>query len=143
MTAGHLEVKNGKYFVVISYQDEYGKRHRKQFATGLPEKGSRRAAEAELSRIKKEFKPPHPALSGDLNPDMLFADYLIKWVEIAKMRIKLLRRAIAGGKAQHRHSLSRGHPCGAEIRLQDGYGGTECRYEGGKAPQKFLSARIP
>lgn len=89
MTAGHLEVKNGKYFVVISYQDEYGKRHRKQFATGLPEKGSRRAAEAELSRIKKEFKPPHPALSGDLNPDMLFADYLIKWVEIAKMRIKL------------------------------------------------------
>lgn len=71
MVAGHLEVKNGKYFVMISYLDEYGKRHRKQFPTGLPEKGNRRNAEAELARIRKEFKPPATVIAGDWSPDML------------------------------------------------------------------------
>ena len=74
---------------MISYLDEYGKRHRKQFPTGLPEKGNRRNAEAELARIRKEFKPPATVMAGDWSPDMLFADYLFQWVEIAKVRIKL------------------------------------------------------
>lgn len=56
---------------MISYLDEYGKRHRKQFPTGLPEKGNRRNAEAELARIRKEFKPPATVIAGDWSPDML------------------------------------------------------------------------
>ncbi len=87
MVAGHLEVKKGYYYAVLSYFDEQGKRQRPWIATGLPEKGNKRRAEAELSRIRHEFVPPVKV--QEMSSDMLFADYLEQWLEIAKVRIKL------------------------------------------------------
>ena len=43
--SGHLQVKKGYYYVVLSYNDNTGKRRVKYFSTGLPQKGNKRKAE--------------------------------------------------------------------------------------------------
>ena len=49
MVSGHLQVKKGYYYAVLSYYDSKNKRHVKYVSTGLPEKGNKRKAEAELA----------------------------------------------------------------------------------------------
>ena len=70
---------------MLSYYNNNGKRRVKYFSTGLPEKGNKRKAEAELAKLRAEFVVPEEA--GDLSSDMLFADYLLEWPEIAKGRL--------------------------------------------------------
>ena len=85
MVAGHLTLKNGRYYAVLNYRNAGGQRKTKWISLGLPEKGNKRKAEAELARLRAEFKPPKEV--GDLSSDMLFADYLLEWLEIAKGRL--------------------------------------------------------
>ena len=85
MVAGHLTLKNGRYYAVLNYRNAGGQRKTKWIALGLPEKGNKRKAEAELARLRAEFEPPKEV--GDLSSDMLFADYLREWLEIAKGRL--------------------------------------------------------
>lgn len=86
MVSGHLQIKKGHYYVVLSYYDNRNKRHVKYVSTGLPEKGNKRKAEAELARIRNEFEPPQEV--GELASDMPFADYLLEWLDIVKVRVK-------------------------------------------------------
>lgn len=86
MVSGHLQVKKGYYYAVLSYYDSKNKRHVKYISTGLPEKGNKRKAEAELVKISNAFEPP--AEIGELCSNMLFADYLLGWLEIVKVRVK-------------------------------------------------------
>ena len=85
MVAGHLTLKNGRYYAVLNYRNGGGQRKTKWISLGLPEKGNKRKAEAELARLRAEFEPPKEV--GDLSSDMLFADYLLEWLEIAKERL--------------------------------------------------------
>ena len=85
MVAGHLTLKNGKYYAVLNYKNAGEQRKTKWISLGLSEKGNKRKAEAELARLRAEFEPPKEA--GDLSSDMLFADYLLEWLEIAKGRL--------------------------------------------------------
>ena len=85
MVAGHLTLKNGRYYAVLNYRNAGGQRKTKWISLGLPEKGNKRKAEAELARLRAEFEPPKEV--GDLSGDMLFADYLLEWLEIAKGRL--------------------------------------------------------
>ena len=85
MVAGHLTLKNGKYYAVLNYKNAGGQRKTKWISLGLPEKGNKRKAEAELARLRAEFEPPKEV--GDLSSDILFADYLLEWLEIAKGRL--------------------------------------------------------
>ena len=85
MVAGHLSVKNGNYYAVLNYKNAEGKRKTKWISLGLPEKGNKRKAEAELAKLRAEFEVPEEV--GDLRSDMLFADYLLEWLEIAKGRL--------------------------------------------------------
>ena len=85
MVAGHLTLKNGRYYAVLNYIAAGGQRKTKWISLGLPEKGNKRKAEAELARLRAEFEPPKEV--GDLSSDMLFADYLLEWLEIAKGRL--------------------------------------------------------
>lgn len=86
MVSGHLQIKKGHYYVVPSYYDNRNKRHVKYVSTGLPEKGNKRKAEAELARIRGEFEPPQEV--GELSSDMPLADYLLQWLDIVKVRVK-------------------------------------------------------
>ena len=85
MVAGHLTLKNGRYYAVLNYRNAGGQRKTKWISLGLPEKGNKRKAEAELARLRAEFEPPKEV--GDLSSDMLLADYLLEWLEIAKGRL--------------------------------------------------------
>ena len=85
MVAGHLTLKNGRYYAVLNYRNAGGQRKTKWISLGLSEKGNKRKAESELARLRAEFEPPKEA--GDLSSDMLFADYLLEWLEIAKGRL--------------------------------------------------------
>ena len=85
MVAGHLTLKNGRYYAVLNYRNAGWQRKTKWISLGLPEKGNKRKAEAELARLRAEFEPPKEV--GDLSSDMLFTDYLLEWLEIAKGRL--------------------------------------------------------
>lgn len=85
MVAGHLTLKNGRYYAVLNYRNTGGQRKTKWISLGLSEKGNKRKAESELARLRAEFEPPKEV--GDLSSDMLFADYLLEWLEIAKGRL--------------------------------------------------------
>ena len=87
MVAGHLSVKNGNYYAVLNYKNAVGQRKTKWMSLGLPEKGNKRKAEAELAKIRAEFEIPEEV--GELSSDMLFADYLAEWLEIAKGRLAI------------------------------------------------------
>ena len=87
MVAGHLAVKSGKYYAVLNYKNAKGERKTKWISLGLPEKGNKRKAEAQLAKIRAEFEIPEEV--GKLSSDMLFADYLLEWLEIAKGRLAI------------------------------------------------------
>ena len=86
MVSGHLQIKKGYYYVVLSYYDNRNKRHVKFVSTGLPEKGNKRKAEAALARVRSEFEPPQEV--GELASNMPFAEYLLEWLDIVKVRVK-------------------------------------------------------
>ena len=53
---GRLAVKNGKYYIVISYKDEQGNYKNKWIATGLDEKNNKRAANDMMREIVGQFE---------------------------------------------------------------------------------------
>ena len=58
MVAGHLTLKNGKYYAVLNYKNAGGQRKTEMDLAGLSEKGNKRKAESELARLRAEFEPP-------------------------------------------------------------------------------------
>ena len=87
MVAGHLEEKNGLYYCVISYYERPGKRIRKWISTGLRVKGNKKKAEKKLLEVRSKYIIPNAA--NDLNTEMLFGDYLRKWLEYRKSAIAI------------------------------------------------------
>ncbi len=85
MVSGHLQIKNGKYYAVLNYQDANNKRKTKWISLNLPEKGNKRKAEEMLIQLRSEFVPPVKV--NDLSGDMPFTEYLLEWVEIARGRL--------------------------------------------------------
>lgn len=102
MVAGHLSVKHGNYYAVLNYKNAEGERKTKWVALGLPEKGNKRKAEAELAKLRAEFEIPEEV--GDLSSDMLFADYLFEWLEIVRGRIAIATYSSYSGVNQKFHS---------------------------------------
>ena len=88
MVAGHLRIKNNIYYMVLSYTDEQTrKRKEKWISTHLTAKGNKTRAEHMLIEARKAFKPPR-SLSGDLNSDMKFSDYMLLWLEIIRPTVE-------------------------------------------------------
>lgn len=81
MVAGHLCEKKGYYYIVLNYTNSYGKRKTKWISTGLPIKGNKKRAEKLLMQERRNFVPEEPEI---IKNDMLFADYMEKWLEIVK-----------------------------------------------------------
>lgn len=86
MVAGHLQEKRGYYHIVLTYLDQNGKRRWKWITTGLPVKGNKKRAEELLRQAQKEFVPEE---DEPVSTEMLYADYLDKWLEIVKPTIQL------------------------------------------------------
>lgn len=80
---GSLQVKNGKYYMVLN-GTENGKRKQRWVSTGLPEKGSKRKAEQMLREQLAQEK------EDDLSsprPDMLVADCIRHWLSCVERRV--------------------------------------------------------
>ena len=96
MVAGHLREKNGIFYIVLSYTDEYGKRKTPSQSTGLPVKGNKKRAEELLqeARQKKaeELKYRKLAASTGMTvvPDELkFTDFLSDWLKMMKNSVEV------------------------------------------------------
>ena len=94
MIAGHLQIKNDYYYMVLSYLDANGKRKQPWFPTGLPIKNNKKRAEKMLLELRQTYVPPAEHKSnGELSADMLKAvgcEYVIC----------RLYGAFAGGRSQ-------------------------------------------
>lgn len=101
---GRLTVKNGKYYVVISYKDEHGKNKQKWTATGLDAKNNKRAAEEVMREIVANFnnkKTPLTQTKTVAKEKLLFGDYLTQWIEIAKPNLQTSTYAGYKGKIKN------------------------------------------
>ena len=81
-------IKKYSYYVVLTYKTYDGKRKTKWQSTGLPTKGNKRRAEAMMRELQDDFEPPVDP-NGPPSKAMLFADFLVQWLEIAKSTVKL------------------------------------------------------
>ena len=83
MVAGHLQEKNGLFYIVLTYPDAAGKRKNKWISTKLPVKGNKKKAEKMLLETRKTFVPAEKPLDNDIK----FSDYMLQWLEIVKPTI--------------------------------------------------------
>ena len=96
MVAGHLQEKKGYFYIVLSYPDAAGKRKTKWLPTGLPVKGNKKKAEKMLMETRQTFVPE----CKPIQEDMLFSDFLLQWLEIAKPTIALTTYSSYSGMAK-------------------------------------------
>lgn len=93
MVAGHLQEKNGMFYVVLNYRDENGKRKTPWISTNLPVKGNKKRAENFMMDVRRNFVPPNIQRIEEREAmqkgDILFTDFLLKWLRVAKSTVKL------------------------------------------------------
>mgnify|MGYP003290198877 CR=1 FL=1 len=82
--SGSLQIKNGKYYAVISYKNEQGKRKQKWVNTNLEAKGNKRKAEDFLNKLLA-----NDADFSEGKSDVLFCDYMKSWVERQKGKVEV------------------------------------------------------
>lgn len=81
--SGSLQIKNGKYYAVISYKNDQGKRKQKWVNTNLEPKGNKRKAEDFLNKLLAKGTD-----FSEEKTDMLFCDYMKSWVERQKGKVE-------------------------------------------------------
>ena len=69
---------------MLNYTDSLGKRKTKWISTGLTVKGNKKRAEAILMDARRNFNPEEPKV---MDEDILFADYMEKWLDIIKSSV--------------------------------------------------------
>jgi len=84
MVAGHLQEKNGKYYIVLCYKDEQGKKQAKWQSTGLDVKGNKKRAEDMLLKARKDFNP-----MVKKEDKVTFAGFMKNWLEMIKPNVEL------------------------------------------------------
>lgn len=86
MIAGHLQIKNDYYYMVLSYLDANGKRKQPWFPTGLPIKNNKKRAEKMLLELRQTYVPPCRAQ--------------VKRRAVCRYALCRLYGALAGGRSQ-------------------------------------------
>jgi len=81
--SGSLQIKNGKYYAVISYKNEQGKRKQKWVNTNLEAKGNKRRAEDFLNKLLAQ-----DIAYSEKKDESLFCDYMKKWVGEQKGKVE-------------------------------------------------------
>jgi len=81
---GCLQTKSGKYYVVLSFKNEMGKRQQKWINTGLEVKDNKRKAELFLKKTISEYS------NANITPhkNILFIDFMYHWLETIENSIE-------------------------------------------------------
>jgi integrase len=87
---GSLQIKKGKYYVVIPYKDDFGKNKVKWVATYLDAHNNKTRAAQAMKEILDNFTPNTVTATQTTigNSDVLFCDFLKSWLEIHKRTIR-------------------------------------------------------
>ena len=83
---GSLQIKNGKYYMVLNTTDINGKRKPKWIATGLTAKGNKKRAEQLLRETLREYEQRHSSKKAQLR----FSDWVREWLETARQRVDII-----------------------------------------------------
>ena len=95
MVAGHLQTKKGYYYIVLNLRTDTGARKTKWIATGIPEGGKKnlKLAEELLAKTRCTYEDTvihmEPKSKTTVASDILFADYMIKWLGIIKNSVEV------------------------------------------------------
>ena len=81
---GSLQIKNGKYYAVLNYKNEDGKRKQKWICTELEIKGNKRKAEVFLQKALVQYED-----FSEIKTDILFSEYISKWLLSIKGQIEV------------------------------------------------------
>ena len=100
MVAGHLQEKNDFYYIVLSYKDAAGKRKTKWEATGLSVKKNKKKAEALLLERRRNFMVSTAPAEIRLDDDILFSDFMLKWLEVTKSTVQITTYASYQGMVE-------------------------------------------
>ena len=98
--AGHLQEKNDFYYIVLSYKDTDGKRKTKWEATGLSVKRNKKKAEALLLERRRNFMVSTAPAEIRLDDDILFSDFMLKWLEVTKSTVQITTYASYQGMVE-------------------------------------------
>lgn len=87
MISGHLQEKNGRYYMVLNLKNENQKWKPKWIATGLSVKGNKKRAETMLRDTIKEYEKKEAKTHGDAD-SILFSDYMLNWLELIRNSVE-------------------------------------------------------
>ena len=94
---GSIQIKNGKWWVVINLYDENGKRKPKWIDTQLPERGNKRNAEKLLADYLAEYNRMNIPYS-----QLTVADYFTQWLSDIQSEVKVnTYRSYFGNMTNH------------------------------------------
>ena len=82
---GSLQIKNGKYFAVLNFRDQHGKRVQKWFSLGLDVKGNKRRAETMLNELLVQYQ----GIENIEPMNTLLSRHIASWIEIDKPNISV------------------------------------------------------
>ena len=85
--SGHIEERNGIFYMLLNWTDATGNRGRKSISTRLPVRGNKGRAVDMLNEAKKEQEAKLKSLPGGID-ELLFADFMEQWLEVIKPDIK-------------------------------------------------------
>lgn len=84
---GSVQVNKGKWYCVLNFKDENGKRKLKWISTGLPEKGNKKKAQAMLQELQVKYEGYNTITNY---ADMPFADYCEHWLTQRKDEVDVI-----------------------------------------------------
>jgi len=85
MVSGSLQIKNKRYYMVLSIRNSEGKLKSKWIKTGLPTKGNNKKAKQMLAEYKLRYDD-----DGYLDSSrILFCDFMGEWLGIKKNEVQI------------------------------------------------------
>ena len=100
---GNLQIKNGKYYVLVNLYDRSGKRSIKWVALGIDAKGNKKAAKARMAEVLEEYNRSQKKLLRTVSkkkaPEQFIQDreriqyqplveFLMEWISLSSGRLQ-------------------------------------------------------
>lgn len=82
---GSLQEKNGKYYAVLNFKDNEGKRKQKWVSLDMDVKNNKRRAEQALSKLVGEYEEKKTVTINKQS----FSDFMGEWLKIIKPSVKI------------------------------------------------------
>lgn len=82
---GSLQIKNDKYYAVLNFKDNDGKRKQKWISLDMEVKNNKRKAEQALKKLVAEYE----SKKTDIINKQTFSDFMGEWLKVIKASVKI------------------------------------------------------